>query len=206
MYLSPVVLLHHKGVVEFATLDVNQHLRGIDFCIFFWGRRMMFDSEGTYFMKINWCFAFQKWWKKIMQKNQPLWAAHFGTLVCKNCASQKCFYYPKTPLDHFVFLADFPVWCDRDVEHIFVLILICVREPKHWVATPQVAPPQAYGETTSYVCHKRWFTKGRWVPLVFLNKLPQVCLKYDQVRYCICTYVICVQIISDLYLQIHITI
>lgn len=103
MYLSPVVLLHHKGVVEFATLDVNQHLRGIDFCIFFWGRRMMFDSEGTYFMKINWCFAFQKWWKKIMQKNQPLWAAHFGTLVCKNCASQKCFYYPKTPLDHFRF-------------------------------------------------------------------------------------------------------
>lgn len=124
-------------------------------------------------------------WRDILHKNQLMLCIpqmvkenhasinHYGppTLApyfVKNCASQKSFYYPKTRWS--LCLLALSGFLDRDVEHIFVLILICVREPKHWVATPQVASPQAYGETTSYVCPKTWFTKGRF-PL-FLNKLP----------------------------------
>ena len=60
--------------------------------------------------------------------------------------SKKHFYHLKS-------FGRFSGFLDRDVEHIFVLILICVREPKHRVATPQVA--QANGETTSYVCPQK---------------------------------------------------
>ena len=103
--------------------------------------------------------------KKINHYGPPTLAPWF----VKIAPARNVFIIQKHPLITLSF-GRFSGFLDRDVEHIFVLILICVREPKHWVATPQVASPlaQAYGGTTSYVFSPFWwFTTGRISPFFF---------------------------------------
>ena len=148
---------------------MNQHLRGIDFCIFFWGRRMMFDSEGTYFMKINWCFAFQKWWShaSINHYGPPTLAPYF----VKNCGSQTCFILSKnTPWSLEIFWPRIS-WQGCGT-HFCVDPHLCPRTQISWeTLLPRWLHPRPMEKPHMFAPKRGLFTKGRWVPL-FWNKLP----------------------------------